>query len=272
MYNLLKAGFFRLKKDIIFWLFLFITIGISVFSLIRIGGDQPNADLSRYINEFIMYIGLLISIFVSIFVGKEYSEGIIRNKVIVGHKRRNIYLANLIISIIVSLICEFIYVVLILLVYGSKFGGIQALGTSLSEIIVKIVDTILVIIAFCSIFNFITMICREITISTTICTLLFIALFIAQAAFSLTANETPYLKEIDQNGNIIITEDQNPTYPGDFKVKTAKVFYLLNPEGQAMELGGKGTSFLYYMPMYSTGLILVINVIGVILFDRKELK
>ena len=36
MYNLLRAGFYRLKKDIIFWLFLFVTIGASIFALFRI--------------------------------------------------------------------------------------------------------------------------------------------------------------------------------------------------------------------------------------------
>ena len=33
MIKLLKAGFFRLKKDIIFWLFIFLTIGVA-FALV----------------------------------------------------------------------------------------------------------------------------------------------------------------------------------------------------------------------------------------------
>ena len=36
----------------------------------------------NYINEYLIYIGLFMSMFISIFVGKEYSEGIIRNKII----------------------------------------------------------------------------------------------------------------------------------------------------------------------------------------------
>lgn len=83
MYKLLKAGFFRLRKDVVFWLFIFITIGITGFSLCRIIGTTQNVSLNKYINEFIMYIGILIAIFISIFVGKEHSEGIIRNKIIV---------------------------------------------------------------------------------------------------------------------------------------------------------------------------------------------
>lgn len=82
MTKLLKAGFFRLKKDTIFWVFLFLSIGIAGITLYRFY-DINLPKLDRLINEYIWYIGLLMAIFVSIFVGKEYSEGIIRNKIIV---------------------------------------------------------------------------------------------------------------------------------------------------------------------------------------------
>ena len=81
-YNLLRAGFYRLKKDIIFWLFLFVTIGASIFALFRIAESGDGTNLYNYINEYLIYIGLFMSMFISIFVGKEYSEGIIRNKII----------------------------------------------------------------------------------------------------------------------------------------------------------------------------------------------
>ena len=82
MYNLLRAGFYRLKKDIIFWLFLFVTIGASIFALFRIAECGDCTNLYNFINEYLIYIGLFMSMFISIFVGKEYSEGIIRNKII----------------------------------------------------------------------------------------------------------------------------------------------------------------------------------------------
>lgn len=59
MIKLLKAGFFRLKKDIIFWLFVFLTIGIAGFALFRYASNE-NVQLDKIINEFIMYIGLLL--------------------------------------------------------------------------------------------------------------------------------------------------------------------------------------------------------------------
>ncbi len=83
MIKLLQANFFRLKKDFVFWLFIFITIGSTIFILVQNFFSNTEKVLDGFINELIMIIGILIAIFVSIFVGKEYSQGIIRNKLIV---------------------------------------------------------------------------------------------------------------------------------------------------------------------------------------------
>lgn len=90
MIKLLKAGFFRLKKDVVFWLFIFLSIGITGYTLFRLTSSE-DIILDKIINDYIMYIGLFIAIFVSIFVGKEYSQGIIRNKIIV-RSYKNFYL------------------------------------------------------------------------------------------------------------------------------------------------------------------------------------
>lgn len=161
-----------------------------------------------------------------------------------------------------------------LLIYGKEYGNLQTAGMSIHTLTMKIINTILIIIAFCTIFNFITMLCREVTTSLTICALLFIAMFIIQAAIAPTASQLPYEKAIDQNGNIIVTDKPNLAY-NDFKVKTARVLYLLNPEGQAMEVYNKEIeepNFLNQMPIYSGGLIVILNTLGVALFNKKELK
>lgn len=83
MYKLLKAGLFRLKKEISFWLFIFLSFGIAIFVLFKGYSVNNEIILDKLANEFILYIGFFIAIFVSMFVGKEHSEGIIRNKIIV---------------------------------------------------------------------------------------------------------------------------------------------------------------------------------------------
>ena len=82
--------------------------------------------------------------------------------------------------------------------YGNKYGNLQTIGLSIQDIVIKLISSILVIIAFCTIFNFITILCKEITTSLTICTLLFIVLFVMQAAISPIANQLPYEKAVDE--------------------------------------------------------------------------
>ena len=271
MIKLLKAGIFRLRKDTIFWLFIFLTIGISGFTLFRYSSsDEVNLD--RVINEFVMYIGLFIAIFVSIFVGKEHSQGIIINKIIVGHSRISIFLSNLFISIMVSLLCELIYLIVVILIGIHLFGDLKI---PLSQFAMGILNTALIIISFCSIFNFITMICSEITISTTICIILFIVMYIMQGVFSLTAHSTKYIEQTlyDENGNKdIISQELNPNYAGDQNVKKTKIIYLSIPQGQAMEISNSNLESLQQMPMYSIPLIAIINILGFYIFSKKELK
>lgn len=271
MYKLLRAGFFRLKKDIIFWLFMFLTIGIAGLTLFRYTFNE-GVYLDKIVNEFIMYIGLFIAIFVSIFVGKEHSQGIIRNKIIVGHSRIFIFLANLIISIIASILCEIVYLVVVFLIGIPLFGQMQM---PLSQFAMLLLNTALVIISFCSIFNFISMICSEITVSTTICIILFITMYVVQASFSLTANTDKYINHTftDENGiSHIVSQELDPNYPGDEKVKIARIIYFLIPQGQASELANAETENLSKLPIYSLSVIGVMNILGICMFSKKELK
>ncbi len=270
MIRLLKAGLFRLKKEILFWIFIFLTIGLAGYGLIKCS-SVDSINLDNVANEFIMYIGLFIAIFVSIFVGKEYSQGIIRNKIIVGHSRISIFLSNLIISIAVSILCEAIYLVIVISLGTYLFGQLQI---QLSQLLLIMLDTILIIISFCSIFNFVAMICSDITVSTTICMVLFIAMFIAQGALSLTVFSTKYLTNttFDENGEIITIQEPDPNYPGDEKVKQARILYLLIPQGQAMEVGSNDIELLSQMPIYSILLISIVNFLGIYIFYKNELK
>ena len=63
-------------------------------------------------------MGLVAAVFISLFVGSEYSDGTIRNKLVVGHSRMRIYLANLIVC---SIAC-----VLISLAYAAGIKGSPA--------------------------------------------------------------------------------------------------------------------------------------------------
>ena len=100
MSKLLSVNFARLKQNKAFWISMVITF--------LFGGYAPFANYMQMQDmnfEYTLEMGffnysvlafILLSIFVSLFLGTEYSDGTIRNKIVVGHTRIHIYLSSFI--------------------------------------------------------------------------------------------------------------------------------------------------------------------------------
>ena len=104
MHKLLHANALRLRKSKCFWL--------GILFCVLMGGSSP---LMSYIDmktvqerydayiihldggcfSIAVFIGIMAAIFAALFIGTEYSDGTMRNKIIVGRTRPAIYLANL---------------------------------------------------------------------------------------------------------------------------------------------------------------------------------
>ena len=103
MRKLLSANFSRLRKDRIFWSIL---LGVLVFSLVTIFNGARSADVMekngfvRSLDDYYFsqapYMGMIYAVFISLFLGTEYSDGTMRNKLIIGHTRARVFLANFI--------------------------------------------------------------------------------------------------------------------------------------------------------------------------------
>ena len=114
MSQLLRANFSRLWKSGIFRLCVLFSIGLSGFMVI-----MRYVDIQKHSEEYaelgieyssadgLMFVGALYLLFaaavlVGIFVGTEYADGTIRNKLVVGHNRPTIYLSNLIVCAVAN--------------------------------------------------------------------------------------------------------------------------------------------------------------------------
>ena len=288
MYKLLNASFYRLRKNKIFLGLVILTIIIAVFMLVSeylnnikyssvFGISSNTTDI--LLTNFINIIGFFIAIFTSLFVGAEYSDGTIRNKIVAGHSRKNIYLSNLIVSIVVGLILEFIYLIIISIVAIPLLGSIQM---TFSQLAVILLDIIMIIIVYSSIFNFIALICSNITISTVSSLLLILIMFVIDMLLSPTANSTEYIQKnivMDEQGNITYEIVKNEDYPGKIIQTTCKTIINFNPVSQAIEISGNKINMneedfnnMKVYPLYSLGLIIIITAIGIYLFNIKELK
>ena len=107
MSNLFSAGLYRLRKSKVFWLALIFMAVISVILCVEMARNavtDPNITFAdgMFSNQAVM--NLVMAVFVTLFLGTEYSDRTIRNKIISGHSRSTIYLAAFLVSSVGGLI------------------------------------------------------------------------------------------------------------------------------------------------------------------------
>ena len=138
MNKLLSAGFSRLWKNKVFWGGVLLMPCLLVFVLVSNYRDMMHFSvearaayiLDTFLPGCFMFIGCFTAIFAALFLGTEYSDGTIRNKLVVGHSRVVVYLSSLILCIVSSLlVC--VATALVTLIAGIRLFGIIGFFTLL---------------------------------------------------------------------------------------------------------------------------------------------
>lgn len=108
MKKLLSANMMRLMKNKCLWFFGLCVIGATLWYGIA-GGDimgfqGKEADTYDYVSFIVGVVPAFCTLFTGFFLGTEYSNKTIRNKLIAGHSRNEVYMAYLMTVIIATLI------------------------------------------------------------------------------------------------------------------------------------------------------------------------
>lgn len=272
--KLLNASFTRLYKNRLFWLFTIFSMGLALlviyvqYNNMKRYGDIINIE--QIALNYSTMIGIAIAIFTSLFLGVEYSDGVIRNKISIGHKRENIYLSNLIIVIITSLFSYFLYLMVVFSV-GIPVFGMDTI--SFMELLGKIILVLVVIMAYSSIFTFIAMVISSKTITAiTSIMLAFGMIMAALTCFNILAAPKTIQEATMVNGETKIQTVLNPKYPSEEKKKRCQILLDINPAGAMFQLAGRSAETSKVLPLYSFGIIVLFTGAGLLLFKRKELK
>lgn len=276
MYRLLDAGFERIKKNKVFLGCIFATIGIAIFMLFSNYSDMKNYDAqistSELVSNYLPMIGLFIAIFTGLFVGTEYSDGTIRNKIIAGHKKITIYLSNFIISSIIAITFQIIWTIFVLIIAVPVFGKPII---ELNQLLITSLDSIMSIIAYSAIFNFISVLSCNKTISSVTCILIFfIMLGVTVSSFNIIQTpETVQQGGLNPDTGVVSFEEvPNPHYPSNSKRQFYQTIVDIIPMGQAFSLGAGLPTNVYMLPVYSLALIVLFNGFGIYLFNKKDLN
>lgn len=98
MRELLSAGIQRYRKSLAFLVTLFISLIFGIIAGV-ITEEDPfhNTEITYFVGPF-----LTIAIQISLMIGIEFGNGVIRNKLMIGHGKGTVFLSELILSLISS--------------------------------------------------------------------------------------------------------------------------------------------------------------------------
>ena len=257
MRKLLSADIFRIFHSKWFWICLSGMLVIAVaFLTMQYTAMDYTVPLSRVIFLPMSFYGMVVAALVSLFVGEDFSDGFVRNKIIAGCSRPAIFASNLIVC---YLACTIIYLVTTLFT--------ASLGCLVFEIDVDVLSFfqhlalgIGMCLAYSCIYCTITMVCGNKTIATVLC--MGVAFFLL--VFGLHTNQV-MVQPLYKNGM------PNPAYVDGVAKVVYGFIHDLNPTGQAAQFSAM-VIFLPIRCILCDLLWVLLASVGCAVFNRKNIQ
>lgn len=284
MSRLLTSTFFRMLKKIVFWILLICMFIYGVYSASNFASEaSAGFAIDGCVFDFVPFMGLVAAIFISLFVGSEYSDGTIRNKLVVGHSRMQIYLANLIACSLACVLISLAYVVGVIVVSSSKGGELL---TETSIIAMCLICSLFLSIAFTSIMIMLAILNTNKAGNVVVSMILALIMLVSSSyIYQRLGEPETYDNYVSVNEVGIPTQVEqspNPLYIDGTPRAVLEVVNDLLPSGQAMQLADAFDSegiahknienASYRWLGYSILVIVVTSSLGIALFRKKEIR
>lgn len=281
MNRLLFANFSRLWRNTIFW---FCMGGMLIYAVAYMlyNSQRPYSwtgeayPLEHYYFQILLYIGFFFAAVTSMFLGTEYGDGTMRNKLIAGHTRTNIYLANLIVSYAANLLIMGVGMI-------GALVGVPALGFFTfgpANLVGYFLISVLLVAAYSAINTFIAMLSSNKTMSTVLVSLTLTFGLLLCASILYEALNEP--ETINTRSGITITGAAsipivgetvpNPHYIGGAMRTIVQVILDILPTGQGVNLAFLNIERAHWMMLSSAAVTVGMTALGIVLFRKKDLK
>ena len=275
MAKLLRANLSRLWKSRIFYIGLAFMLLLNVFLVLdgwnygRQGYPEPLEDM---LFQNCIIIGFVSAVVVGMFLGTEYSDVTIRNKIAVGHTRASIYLANLIVCAAASAL-----LLLISLALGFGLGSflLDPLGLPMKVLLLYTCIGLLTTVSFASIYMLVAMLSPSKASGAVLCLVLALVLLFATSAVEGALTEPEMVQDfvMSVDGTPNLGEPHpNPRYVTGTKRAVLEVIYDILPTGQAFQISNNECAHPARLPAFSLLVALVTSAAGALLFRRRDLK
>lgn len=277
MRNLLSENLHRLKKDKLFWLclvgtFLFeiMLIMTSNYEFVGLGTSWCGPFFVHFFFDMIPMLGFVMSTFMGLYIGAEYSNGTLRNKIMIGHKRRNIYLSNYICCLIVNLLILFVWIL-------GGILGVTIIGyweMLVSQLISYFAVLIVATVALTGIFTMLCMNTSNRAVSVVAAIFLFLGLLIVGRYLYNSLCEPQMLSNsmILADGVVRSEPFPNPSYVSDTMRKIYENLLYVLPTGQEILVANAELDYSVVAIIISAVVAVLTNIVGCCIFCKKDLK
>lgn len=299
MYKLISAGFYRLCKSFCFKIYIecgffygLFNVFLRYLDVMRVSLYVPSGEhdleiaapmLEMYENNLdsvlfdcAMTLLLFTAAFIAFFIGREHSDGTMRNKLIVGYGRGAVYLANLAVCAAADIFCLFVGIGVTMAL------GIPLLGTSFTftEIAVRIGYMIAANIAVTALMVFAAMLIKS---KAAICATLLISVF-AFLIVSIAVSQSLSAPEYYNDYEMVMGEDgeysvemnegvKNPYYISGVRRQIYEFLDEALPMSQLYHMAASAETPNTAIALISDGVILIAAAgTGILIFRKKNIK
>ncbi len=276
MNKLLRSNFSRLWRDKIFWLCMGAMLVYAAVFMLN-GCRQAVMDMSeyqysidQYYFHFALSIGLFCSVCGSMFFGTDYNDGTIRNKIIVGHTRTDIYLASLVTTFAATLLIMSVWLVGALIAVPAL--GFWKMGAL--RLLLYLLIAVLFVMALSAVCTVINMLSSGKANTFLISILLFIGLLLLASMFynGLCEPEMVSGVQITQNGLDMTEPAPNPNYITGLRREIYDFAVDFLPTGQGLRMWQLEIAHPVRMIVSSLFITVVTTAGGVFAFKKKNIR
>ena len=275
MRNLFSVGLFRTVRSKLFYILLVLTALTMVYVYyntyrLQLGPDFSQLDL--YFFQFINANIVSAAVFCPLFLSSEYGDGALRNKLMVGRTRPQIYLANLAVNCLYGTAACLAAVVTGLCVGVPLLGWFQNAGPG--KILLYVLLALATTWVCAALYTFLSMVVASRGVAITLCILLAFGLILLGQYLYLALSQEEVLTAFfyTDTGEMAVSEQPNPAYLTGFARQVYQFFYELTPGGQAYQILGISAQSPLRMLGYSGLVFVLVTGLGLVIFQKKDVK
>lgn len=278
MRKLLSADFMRLRKSLAFWLIFAACIAISLASFYDVYDMYARSDTYSCTPEETVFTILPMMVFacpmlISLFQGTEYSDGTVRNKLVCGHRRAEIYFSALTVCSAASL---FILAVNQALMYilGALFLGAPQMPAG--ELLYKVFCCLLATVSISATCLTVTMSIQKKSVGVVLATAVMILSLLGCSWLDSQLREgetTAVAMIVHEDGTMEWLEPEpNPLYISGTQRQVMEFVQDLLPTGQLIPASNNEFARVERWPVLSLAFAAAVSAAGVTFFKKKDIK